>query len=30
MSAQYNSDLNPEIIAQVPEICPYKFKKQSN
>ncbi|CDW90017.1 UNKNOWN [Stylonychia lemnae] len=30
MSAQYNKELNPEIINQVPEICPYKFKKQSN
>ena len=30
MSAQYNKEMHPDIINSVPEICPYKFKKQSN
>jgi hypothetical protein len=30
MSAQYNKVINPELMSYIPEVCPYKYKKQSN
>lgn len=30
MSIQYNRDISPELLGQVPEICPFKFRKSSN
>lgn len=30
MAAQYNSSLSVELIQHVPELCPYKLKKQTN